>query len=722
MSGIGRSSRNNDARKLENLMALLESAYTTSIGLEDFITDPNFVDHYLCVHIPLLNGKVPVKSGTGYGSVRVVRKSTEYTGDLFEISLKACMEEFTDGRLVTERNRNITLYKGLLIHEAAHILEGSFEPLNLKDIFKEQGNADFAADLFNIFEDYRIEVNLCRKLPHRPDLKVCLDFLNLIVIGTHGKYQDHDFTDMMNMFLRKAKCNKSLGEIIAENPGPRLKRNGNYETVDEILDFEKNFYTKETNQEVQDKYKINTYGGLLEHLVDKVHDLKYKSVVPSVKLIPEIHDIFSTQFPEEAKNYERQKGSGQSGDPDENQGENKGSSSDQGKEGDEPGQGSKAGDDKDDKGKGKKSGTYKPLKGNDDNFDQGAIKPGSMKDLEGMGDKVLNRIKEIAKNLCPEYGERDPDDQRKEDDNYRIIYTYNSEGQQVVQSEVFFEKLEGGDPDLINRIRAAYPGIIDGIRGGFDELKLNQLQVERMQEIPQSFNPVGMVYASIDPNFAAKERYYDASLINKRDYAIYFLIDGSGSTHETLEPEMNSIINLSRKANVLDIEKIAAASIYTSIEDLIENPDLEESFTQKMFIYYSSGWTKIFEVPNVAALTELEYDHANRDGVAIRALTDRLLAEKNEDKILFLFADGMPADSGYENGVYDTSMAIKEAVDQGAKVFYILTKYNENAFGGRDDQAKAFKEVTEHATDCAVVLNPRKLPYVVRDIIDKHLI
>lgn len=743
MSRVGKS-RNSDATKLENLLAILDSAYTTSISLEDFVTNPHFVGHYHCVHIPLLNGKVPVKQGTGYGSVRVVRKSTEYTGDLFEISLKACMEEFPDSHLVRKKNRNVTLYKGLLIHEAAHILEGSFEPLNLEDIFKEQGNPDFAANLFNIFEDYRIEVNICKKLPHRPDLKVCLDFTNLIIIGTNGKYQDHDFTDFFNMFLKKVKCGKSLGELISQKPKVRLKRNGNYQTVEEILDFEESFYAKETNQEVQGKYNINTYGDLLETVVGKVHDLKYRNVVESVMLLPEVYEILATQFKEEVENYKSKKGSirkdGDQGDGTPQQGGSDNNSSDgsnqgngqgsgngnegqEGKEGDEnkDGSGSKEG-----KGDDQKTEGYNPKKGNDDDFGQGTYKPASIEELKKEGNKVIDRIKEIAKNLCPDYGERDPEDKKKEDDSYKIIYTYNNDGQKVVQSEVFFERLTGGDSDLINRIRSTYPGIIDGVRGGFEELKINQLQVERMQEVPHSFNPVGMVYASIDPNIAAKERYYDASLINLRDYAVYYLIDGSGSTDARLEPSKSSIINLSRDAKVLDIEKISAAATYTAIEDLRADPDVAECFTQKMFIYHSHEWTKIFEVPDIAALTELEPNYANRDGAAIRALTDKLLNEPNEDKVLFLFADGMPADYNYQNGVYDTAMAIKEATDQEVKVFYILTKYNESALMEREDvkdeQAKAFREITEYATDAKVVLDPRDLPYIVRDIVNNHLI
>jgi nitric oxide reductase activation protein len=219
----------------------------------------------------------------------------------------------------------------------------------------------------------------------------------------------------------------------------------------------------------------------------------------------------------------------------------------------------------------------------------------------------------------------------------------------------------------------------------------------------------------MDDNCARQQRFYDASVRNRRSYAIYHLIDASGSTSAILSPARQSVVDPAREANVLDVEKAAAAAIFTAIEDL----DQPGSFTQKIFLYQSDGDTSVYRAGGVSCLTRLEADLANRDGAAIRSVSGMLAAEENNIKVLFSFADGMPSDRDYRDGIRDTEMAVKEAADRGMKVFYILTK---NTTGMSFSERANFNRITRFATDRKIVYDPSQLPFKTRDLFTAHLI
>ncbi|MBT3297942.1 VWA domain-containing protein [archaeon] len=802
-------------RRLRRLRMIFQAAMPIGVSLEEFKENSSFCEHYLVTNIPLLGGKVPIKAGSGYGVTYLLRKSTEYTDNLFEIQLAAKINDFKkDNKHVLTGNRNITLYKGILIHEAAHILEGSFEPLNLEDIFndlyggkvpivrpnganigdssidsiigndssvytkkdkEEKGtgsevetsgtNSGLAADLFNIVEDYRIEVNLCDRIKSRSDFKVCLDFINLVLIGIQGEYKDpeykakndsndqpdetklleqttesaeqleqkvkiYDFINFKNAWLRKIKCGQNCGstlsEVLSANgneylSGKRLEMNRasnqeRYNDINEIKEFEFKFFNKETVPELQE-LGIYNYRDLMNNMAEKVYDLRGKNVCEAVGLLPELYRMLELQFPEPVNNYRSQRnnqcggtGEGRSGGKGEgDQGQSK---TDQNGEGDN----SKSEDWNDDQN---------PTFGKTDDFTQGSIKPKSVDELKERKDEIQSRVDKIAENISPEHYKKKKNpvpskdglinNEDKDDVSKEIFYEYDSKKQQVVPSEIFNKRLSGGDPDFERRIRSLYGNVITGVYEQFEQLKLNQLQVERMQSTPHSFNPVGVVFASIDPHFASQQRFYDASLINKRNYDIALLLDGSGSTSQKLASGAQSIVNLKRKTNILDIEKIAAAIIDISFRDL----EMDDDFNIRKFLYQSYRNTDLYEFDHINALTTIDPGNANRDGAAIRSVTRKLLDGKSEDKILFLFADGRPADYSYEGGVYDTKMAIKEATDQDIKVFYILTKSSDQV---DSSEIEAYNEIKEFATHAQLVVRPETLPYVARDIVEMYLV
>lgn len=653
---------------VEDLKALLESAWGRGIALSDFTANPDFSAHFKSVHLPLLDNRVPVLPGASWARTEVVTNSQQANEASFRIRLRASMDLFPrDGPDKVRLNRNITLYKALLIQEAAHIREGSIEPLDPGRIFDSLENPGLARDLYcHCIENTRAALNLKARFPNRADFDRCLRFYHLITTGIRGCYSGCLLEDFLQAVERRLCCGGSLARLIAENPGPRLAANGIYETLDALSKEEELFLSRCAPKSLASR-GFATIGSLLDHAVSLIGEIHGGSVVDSVRLAIRCHDLLLPLSTEK------------SGD------ENAGSRG------------------------------YTPIRPVR-NFFRGSLRPHSPAELDAMENEILRRIRAIDACLRPGteiqllfsiseglavQGE--------------MVHEYDDNGRCTGAARVVRKKLESGDPELISRIRFAYPGIIGSITEQFRNLKLNRLQVLRMQRSPESFNPAGLVYAVVDHNFARQQRFYDASLRNTRSYAIYHLIDASGSTSAILNPARRSIVEPDREAKVLDVEKIAAAAIFTSIKDL----GIEESFTQKMFLYQSHGDTILYEAPDVSCLTGLEADLANRDGAAVRSLTDMLAAEHNDTRVMFIFADGMPSDRDYANGVHDTSMAVKEAADRGIKVFYILTK---NSPSMSRTEREHFNAISRFATDRKIVYDPSQLPFKTRDMFTTHLI
>ncbi|KUP06420.1 hypothetical protein Q75_07720 [Bacillus coahuilensis p1.1.43] len=74
-----------------------------------------------------------------------------------------------------------------------------------------------------------------------------------------------------------------------------------------------------------------------------------------------------------------------------------------------------------------------------------------------------------------------------------------------------------------------------------------------------------------------------------------------------------------------------------------------------------------------AEIMQLEPQEDNRDGLAIRVMTERMLTRSEKQKFLLVFSDGEPAALGYEqNGIVDTHEAVLLARKQDIEVMNIF--------------------------------------------------
>ncbi len=150
---------------------------------------------------------------------------------------------------------------------------------------------------------------------------------------------------------------------------------------------------------------------------------------------------------------------------------------------------------------------------------------------------------------------------------------------------------------------------------------------------------------------------------NKRSVATAMLVDCSGSTSgQVLKTELQSMRVLSSAVETVG-DPFAVWAFNSDGKD-------------NTHFYVIKDWQEPMGDRTV------ESNHANRDGAAIRHATEKLLERSEKKKILILLADGLPSDDGtHYGGTYameDTRHAVEEAIAKGVVVFCIAVRMREH--------------------------------------------
>lgn len=112
---------------------------------------------------------------------------------------------------------------------------------------------------------------------------------------------------------------------------------------------------------------------------------------------------------------------------------------------------------------------------------------------------------------------------------------------------------------------------------------------------------------------------------------------------------------------------------------------------------------------------QLEPQQDNRDGYAIRVVSERLQTRTEKQKVLLVFSDGEPAAADYyEEGVIDTYEAVLQARRQGIEVIGIFLADGEIKDSDREMMKTIYGSwnvIVPHASELTDHLTPllRKL-------------
>ncbi|WP_426787002.1 vWA domain-containing protein [Staphylococcus capitis] len=159
--------------------------------------------------------------------------------------------------------------------------------------------------------------------------------------------------------------------------------------------------------------------------------------------------------------------------------------------------------------------------------------------------------------------------------------------------------------------------------------------------------------------------YKKQDLSKTFDATFTLLVDASASMHDKMDETIKGVVLFHETLKSLNIKH----EILAFNEDAFEADDREQPNIIDEIINYNYS---IFEKEGPRIMS-LEPQDDNRDGVAIRIASERLLQRSHQQRFLIVFSDGEPSAFNYsQDGIIDTYEAVETARKFGIEVFNVF--------------------------------------------------
>ena len=189
--------------------------------------------------------------------------------------------------------------------------------------------------------------------------------------------------------------------------------------------------------------------------------------------------------------------------------------------------------------------------------------------------------------------------------------------------------------------------------------------------------------------------YKKQDLSKTFDATFTLLVDASASMHDKMDETIKGVVLFHETWKSLNIKH----EILAFNEDAFEADDREQPNIIDEIINYNYS---IFEKEGPRIMS-LEPQDDNRDGVAIRIASERLLQRSHQQCFLIVFSDGEPSAFNYsQDGIIDTYEAVETARKFGIEVFNVflsqeaITEDIEQTIHNIYGQFSIFVEGVEH--------------------------
>ncbi|MDS3994414.1 vWA domain-containing protein [Staphylococcus capitis] len=189
--------------------------------------------------------------------------------------------------------------------------------------------------------------------------------------------------------------------------------------------------------------------------------------------------------------------------------------------------------------------------------------------------------------------------------------------------------------------------------------------------------------------------YKKQDLSKTFDATFTLLVDASASMHDKMDETIKGVVLFHETLKSLNIKH----EILAFNEDAFETDDREQPNIIDEIINYNYS---IFEKEGPRIMS-LEPQDDNRDGVAIRIASERLLQRSHQQRFLIVFSDGEPSAFNYsQDGIIDTYEAVETARKFGIEVFNVflsqeaITEDIEQTIHNIYGQFSIFVEGVEH--------------------------
>ncbi|MFE4352573.1 vWA domain-containing protein [Peribacillus butanolivorans] len=148
---------------------------------------------------------------------------------------------------------------------------------------------------------------------------------------------------------------------------------------------------------------------------------------------------------------------------------------------------------------------------------------------------------------------------------------------------------------------------------------------------------------------------------NEIDAVFTLLIDCSASMHNKMDETKRGI--------VLFHEVLKKLRIPHSIVGFWEDANEVKEGYQPNYFHVIQSHSDSFYQNSGAKIMQLEPEEDNRDGYSIRVATKELEKRREKNRFLLVFSDGEPAAADYDqNGIVDTHLAVSEARKKGIEI------------------------------------------------------
>ncbi|ANB60581.1 vWA domain-containing protein [Anoxybacteroides amylolyticum] len=149
------------------------------------------------------------------------------------------------------------------------------------------------------------------------------------------------------------------------------------------------------------------------------------------------------------------------------------------------------------------------------------------------------------------------------------------------------------------------------------------------------------------------------------DAVFTLLVDCSASMHDKMEETKRGI--------VLFHEVLKSVAVSHQIVGFWEDANEANETSQPNYLHTVISFAASQKKQSGPEIFQLQPQEDNRDGFAIRLMTEQLRRRTEKQKFLLVFSDGEPAAYGYEqNGIIDTHEAVLEARKHGIEVINLF--------------------------------------------------
>ncbi|HDV6120498.1 TPA: VWA domain-containing protein [Staphylococcus pseudintermedius] len=179
------------------------------------------------------------------------------------------------------------------------------------------------------------------------------------------------------------------------------------------------------------------------------------------------------------------------------------------------------------------------------------------------------------------------------------------------------------------------------------------------------------------------------------DATFTLLIDASASMHDKMDETIKGVVLFHETLKALNVKH----EILAFNEDAFDaDAQYQPNIIDEIINYHQSTFNT--EAPRIMSLTPQD---DNRDGVAIRVASDRLLSRSEQQRFLIVFSDGEPSAFNYsQDGILDTYEAVENSRKLGIEVFNVflsqesITESTEQTIHNIYGQYAIFVEGVEH--------------------------